>query len=421
MPTYRPTVAAGVIACLLSVGSASPVHAEILPDRWASPTGTALAACLQDDPCDLVTAINDAPAASVVHVESGTYGSAASPLTTQLESTNPITIEAATPTDPPVIISRADGGSTLVTYHSVVSDLVIMSSSQTAGLYLLDDSSATRVATYASAGARGACTVDNSTLTDSICSQTADHAAAIGSVNSGAGTTTDSFTNVTAVSTGEHSVGVDTEASDGRELDVTFTSSIIQGKQHDLRVSATDGATSSIATNYSLYRPTTVVATGGTVSGAPSNRVGKAKFADVSVGDFHETRTSPSIDAGGPAPSDATDLAGNPRTLGAAADIGAYEFLPSPQVGPLKLAELDHRTATFAIRVNPEGLDTQVVLVARHKLHTVLSQVIDAGAGRTPKRLRWSFLLDPETKYHVRARATSQAGVTQSNNTHFRT
>jgi hypothetical protein len=87
----------------------------------------------------------------------------------------------------------------------------------------------------------------------------------------------------------------------------------------------------------------------------------------------------------------------------------------------LKLAALDHRTATFTVKVNPEGLGTTVVLVARHKLHVVYSRVIDAGNGRDVKQLSWTFLLDPATKYHVRARATNQAGVTQSNNTHFRT
>lgn len=419
---YRPTVAAGVIACLLGVGIAAvPAHAEILPDRWASPTGTAVSGCSEDDPCDIVSAINDAPATSVVHVEPGTYGSAASPMTTQLEADNPITIEAATPTDPPVIISNAAGGSALITYHSTVSDLVIMSSAPTAGLYLLDSSSATRVATFASLGAYGACAVDNSTLTDSVCSQTADRAAAIGLTSSGAGTTTGTFANVTAVSTGEHSSGVDTSVSDGRSLDLSFTNSILQGKQHDVHASATNGASSTVSTDHSLYRPTTVATTGATVNGSASDVLGKAKFANLTARDFHEKHTSPSIDAGGTAPSDDTDLAGNPRTLGAAVDIGAYEFLPSPQVGRLRLAELDRRTATFAVRVNPEGLDTQVVLVARHKLHTVTSQVIDAGDGRTAKTLRWSFRLDPETKYHVRARATSQAGVTQSNNTHFRT
>jgi hypothetical protein len=422
MPRYRSTLAIGSIACLLTLGNAAPsAHAEVLPDRWASPDGTSLAACSQADPCDIVTAINAAPATSVVHIESGMYGSTNSPLTTQLEADNPITIEAASPADPPVIISDATGGSSLVTYDSTVSDLVIRSSSPTTGLYLLDNSSATRVATFATDGTYGACSVDDSTLTDSVCSQTADHAAAIGLGIAGGGTIIDTLINVTAVSTGEHSVGIDSAASGSVSFDLNLTNSIIQGKQHDLSVRASDAATSTVTTEHSLYRPTTVATTDATVNGSGSNINGKAKFADVADGDFHEKHTSPSVDAGGSPTSGGTDLAGNARTLGKAPDIGAYEFLARPHVHHLKITQLDHRTATFTVMVNPEGLQTDVVLVARHKLHEVRSRVVDAGNGRTGRQLTLSFLLDPGTKYHVRARATSQAGVTQSFNKHFTT
>lgn len=51
-------------------------------------------------------------------------------------------------------------------------------------------------------------------------------------------------------------------------------------------------------------------------------------FVDAANGDLHLTAGSPMIDAGHPQTTDlpATDLDGVPRVLGAAVDIGAYEY-----------------------------------------------------------------------------------------------
>jgi hypothetical protein len=73
----------------------------------------------------------------------------------------------------------------------------------------------------------------------------------------------------------------------------------------------------------SATRPEEVVELGGNQSGEP-----------LLTSDFHELAGSPTIDAGLSDPLiGAEDLDGNPRTLGAAPDIGAYEFVP-PAAAP---------------------------------------------------------------------------------------
>ena len=60
---------------------------------------------------------------------------------------------------------------------------------------------------------------------------------------------------------------------------------------------------------------------GGNQSAAPL-------FVNTEAGDFREAAGSPTIDAGLADELGPLDLAGNPRVLGSAPDIGAYEFVP---------------------------------------------------------------------------------------------
>ena len=52
-------------------------------------------------------------------------------------------------------------------------------------------------------------------------------------------------------------------------------------------------------------------------------------FVDPANGDYREAAGSPTIDAGVTDRSAPLDLDGNARTLGAAPDIGAFEFVPA--------------------------------------------------------------------------------------------
>jgi hypothetical protein len=66
-------------------------------ERFASPSGSSLAPCTLAAPCDLATAVNGASNGEEVVLASGSYGTAASPLTTPLRNPNSIVIDGANP------------------------------------------------------------------------------------------------------------------------------------------------------------------------------------------------------------------------------------------------------------------------------------------------------------------------------------
>ena len=70
--------------------------------------------------------------------------------------------------------------------------------------------------------------------------------------------------------------------------------------------------------------------TAGAIAGA-GNQTAPPLFVDGAAGDYREAPGSPTIDAGSPTGIGPLDLAGNPRALGPAPDIGAFEFVPPPR------------------------------------------------------------------------------------------
>ena len=83
-----------------------------------------------------------------------------------------------------------------------------------------------------------------------------------------------------------------------------------------------------------------------TVTDAGGNQTAAPAFVNAAAGDYREAAASPTIDAGVADQLGATDLAGNPRTLGGAPDIGAYEFVP-PVVRPAQIESLSIAPKAF--------------------------------------------------------------------------
>ena len=81
------------VALVVLLGLMVPATAAAAATRYADPAGTAADPCSQAQPCDIVTAINNASAGDTVIVNSGTYGSAGSPLTTKLGTGTNLTIQ----------------------------------------------------------------------------------------------------------------------------------------------------------------------------------------------------------------------------------------------------------------------------------------------------------------------------------------
>jgi hypothetical protein len=121
--------------------------------------------------------------------------------------------------------------------------------------------------------------------------------------------------NVTAIATGELSTGIRSSylgpPASPYTLDVGNT--IARGAASDLRAEAGLPGAGNIVVSHSNF---------GHVE-----RVGEATISDA--GDYREAAGSPTIDAGIADRSGPLDLAGNPRVLGSAPDIGAFEFVPA--------------------------------------------------------------------------------------------
>ena len=133
--------------------------------------------------------------------------------------------------------------------------------------------------------------------------------------------------NVTAIATGANSAGIQSRYNDsvaGSHI-LNLTNSIAQGAS-DLRTEDGNG-TGRIAvsnSNFDLIKEETPGAIGGA-----GNQTAPPLFVNAAAGDYREAPGSPTIDAGSPAGIGPLDLAGNPRALGPAPDIGAFEFVPA--------------------------------------------------------------------------------------------
>ena len=134
--------------------------------------------------------------------------------------------------------------------------------------------------------------------------------------------------NVTAIATGANSAGIQSRYNDfvaGSHI-LNLTNSIAQGAS-DLRTEDGNG-TGRIAVSNSNFdvikRRPPAPSVGRAIRPAPP------LFVNAAAGDYREAPGSPTIDAGSPTGIGPLDLAGNPRTLGPAPDIGAFEFVPAP-------------------------------------------------------------------------------------------
>jgi hypothetical protein len=99
--------------------------------------------------------------------------------------------------------------------------------------------------------------------------------------------------------------------------------------------------------------------TGCSITPASDNQIAAPQFVDKANGDFHELVTSPTRDTGGPGtflgPSDPD---GNPRTLGPAPDIGAFEYNGMPLATTLGATGVGSNSATLNASVDARGLPT---------------------------------------------------------------
>jgi hypothetical protein len=163
---------------------------------------------------------------------------------------------------------------------------------------------------------------------------------------------------------------VDNGGAGAGALEITATNTIIRGGGADIKthIEASGGGTQALAVTLDHSNYATVdTSMGGTVT-APNtatNQSAAPLFVDAAGDDLHEAAGSPTIDAGATDPANgATDLDGNPRTIGPATDIGAYEFIPPPTCNPLGTATAFGRPITIQLQCSdPVGAPLTYAIV----------------------------------------------------------
>ncbi len=175
-------------------------------------------------------------------------------------------------------------------------------------------------------GAAGANVFQGCAVRDSLFLAQGTNSLALESLGIKPGETGAVVRNVTAVATGTDSAGIQSrynESSPGSHT-LTLTNSIAQGAS-DLRTEDGNGPGRIVVSNsnFDVVKEETV----GAVTGS-ANQTAPPLF--LGPGDYREAPGSPTIDAGSSEGIGPLDLAGNPRLLGAAPDIGAFEFVPPP-------------------------------------------------------------------------------------------
>jgi hypothetical protein len=331
MRSARRAITLGVCASLLGVAPA------VAATRYASPTGGTTEPCEQGNPCSLNHAIEAAKAGDEVVVLAGTY-----PVAATLSNFAALNVHGQAGAAIPEIDYTAKGFGALLALGSgsTASRLFLVGTEPEqiliggGGAYddlLVEARAAKETLAQLPGGA---------VLRDSVLWSTAAVAEATGVSSTSFGTET--LRNDTIELPGSGSVALqagdfcfilkfeppfscEPGISSASSFDVANT--ILRGGLLDMRANGSSGYYGQIHISHSNYRPTKIEqVTPGEITDAGGNQTSVEPALNP---DFSEQASSPTIDAGVAATEMGTlDPAGNARVLGAAPDIGAYEFVP---------------------------------------------------------------------------------------------
>jgi hypothetical protein len=218
--------------------------------------------------------------------------------------------------------------------------------------------------------ATGILAAANCAVRDSVAVASGMNATALSATGSPVTTSTATARNVTAFATGSGSKAAFAAcfACFGASTKLDLKNAIANGAGADLET-ASSGAIVVSNSNFDKTVPNPP----GSITDAGGNQAAPPQFVDAVNGDYREGAGSPTIDAGAVDQLGALDLGGNPRILGVAPDIGAYEFVP-PAPPPPPVGEIQSLAiAPKAFRtVNAGG----AVLSARKKVKAPVSTTV---------------------------------------------
>jgi hypothetical protein len=329
----------------------SPVAAAPAAQRYAAPDGTGGEPCAQAAPCSLKDALTKANEGDEVTVGAGAYSVGEQPIFPSAENLN-VHGDLGGPM-PKIVATSMSAPLFLLKTGDRVSYLEVVNTHFDAGGFLCGPKGRIErvLAVVSGESATGVSVTSDCVARDALVIADGENAAAIrgDGVN-----VTGVVRNVTAIATGSGSIGAgsyygETITPGTYTLDLKNT--IVSGESADLVAHSGegfDGPGNIVVSNSSFDHPEQKGT--GTVTEGSGNQKAAPLFVASANGDYREATGSPTIDAGVNDQLGATDLAGNPRVLGAAPDIGAFEFLPPPVAAAGGVRSLSIKPKRFRAR-----------------------------------------------------------------------
>ena len=416
LPTRALVVPALVVGALVAqVGMASPGQAAA--PRYASTTGSG-SACTSTAPCDIVTAVNQAPSSTEVIIAPGTYNMGATGLGNSQSNVN---VHGTPGQARPVINSDASPALGMLGPGARVADLTINQNGGSFGLQVFASGILVeRLEVHSSAV--DACAIGYSGLVrDLLCVSSAVGGAALED-SWGGGTGVLTLRNVTAIATGAGSYGIlANSTSNDTNLDINGRNVIASGVRADIGSGETGiNSESDVVLSYSNYDKMEELGGGNVtnVGSVSTNQTAPPIFLDATL--YHQASNSPTVDKGS---TDGTvgsaDLDGDPRRLGAATDIGADEYdTVAPDVAFVRVPKQKSRrhkvtfmfvaneAVTFTCKVDRKKakpcsspFKVKMKRYGKHRI-TVTARDLVGNVDPTPATYRWKLKHKHKKKHH---------------------
>jgi hypothetical protein len=319
------------IVCLAALACASTAQAE---QRYAAPAGTG-SACSQAAPCSLKESLVAAESNDEVIVTTGSYvlssaitvPGGVSNLYVHGDFAAAMPRIAASVTSP--VIESPENG-----YR--IAYLEITNTSTEGGVLVCRTGWQIERVRFAvtTPGGIALAQNENCLVRDSLLLSIGTGSAAL---TSGGSALDGVVRNVTAIATGANSVGISAFSSGNHGIDLKNV--IAGGDGFDLKAQKGPFGAGKIFVSNSNF-DSTKTDVGATIVGLGGNQTAAPLFVDAANGDYREAAGSPTIDAGVADQLGPLDLAGNARILGAAPDIGAFEFVPPPPAAPAAAGQI---------------------------------------------------------------------------------
>jgi hypothetical protein len=299
--------------------------------RFAASGGSGPSPCLKTAPCSLKVAIEEAASGDEVIVGAGTYSLGTTTIGAPMTVTD-LNIHGD-PAGPMPKITASSSASTFsfggTGMHISYLEFDNESSAVPRGITCDREGVLERVRAIAvGPEALGVFQISDCLVRDSVILAEGTEAAALGASGTAE---TGTVRNVTAIATGAGSKGIRSKYSGPAMLSpytLDVANTIARGASSDLQAEEFMSGSGKIVVSHSNFVSAKGVGE-ATITDAGGNQTAPPLFVDGAAGDYREAAGSPTIDAGITDRVGPLDLGGNPRSLGSAPDIGAFEFVPA--------------------------------------------------------------------------------------------